>query len=237
MRGRAPGCQGPSPPAALTGAASCLTFSLLKSSSSGGREPLRTDSPLTATWKVGSLQWATQRLACAPHRPRRGGGTLGLAVSPSSTTRAGQAADHPEPQFALPCGGAGEGASHSRVRRSSRHRAQATTQYTVAAVTTTLVGAGLRLWPPRAPRVFPHRLGLLVCFYDDLEMLDAAVAQVLLHQMIKCSRLRGFQAGVQKVRAGCAPRFPQPGLALERKHAGVMGVQVQPQQVVSQMLG
>uniref|UniRef100_A0A7N5KNQ0 Otoancorin n=1 Tax=Ailuropoda melanoleuca TaxID=9646 RepID=A0A7N5KNQ0_AILME len=44
-----------------------------------------------------------------------------------------------------------------------------------------------------------HRLGLLVCFYDDLDLLDAAVAQVLLHQMIKCSHLRGFQAGVQKV--------------------------------------
>ncbi|XP_054992775.1 LOW QUALITY PROTEIN: otoancorin [Sorex araneus] len=46
-----------------------------------------------------------------------------------------------------------------------------------------------------------HRLGLLVCFYDDLELLDAAVAHVLLHQMIKCSRLRGFQAGVQKLKA------------------------------------
>uniref|UniRef100_A0A8D0ND55 Otoancorin n=1 Tax=Sus scrofa TaxID=9823 RepID=A0A8D0ND55_PIG len=46
-----------------------------------------------------------------------------------------------------------------------------------------------------------HRLGLLVCFYDDLELLDAAVAQVLLHQMIKCSHLRGFQAEVQKLKA------------------------------------
>ncbi|XP_055994786.1 otoancorin [Sorex fumeus] len=46
-----------------------------------------------------------------------------------------------------------------------------------------------------------HRLGLLVCFYDDLELLDAAVAHVLLHQMIKCSRLRGFQASVQKLKA------------------------------------
>ncbi|XP_029804452.1 otoancorin [Suricata suricatta] len=46
-----------------------------------------------------------------------------------------------------------------------------------------------------------HRLGLLVCFYDDLDLLDAAVAQVLLHQMIKCSRLRGFQAGVHKLKA------------------------------------
>ncbi|XP_040322480.1 otoancorin-like [Herpailurus yagouaroundi] len=49
-----------------------------------------------------------------------------------------------------------------------------------------------------------HRLGLLVCFYHDLDLLDAAVAQVLLHQMIKCSHLRGFQAGVQKVRMGQA---------------------------------
>ncbi|XP_028913707.1 otoancorin [Ornithorhynchus anatinus] len=46
-----------------------------------------------------------------------------------------------------------------------------------------------------------HRLGLLVCFYDDLEELDATVAQVLLHQMIKCNRLRGFQADVQKLKA------------------------------------
>ncbi|XP_004373388.2 otoancorin isoform X1 [Trichechus manatus latirostris] len=46
-----------------------------------------------------------------------------------------------------------------------------------------------------------HRLGLLVCFYDDLEFLDAAVAQVLLHQMIKCSHLRGFQASIQKLKA------------------------------------
>nr|XP_048316391.1 otoancorin isoform X3 [Myodes glareolus] len=44
-----------------------------------------------------------------------------------------------------------------------------------------------------------HRLGLLVCFYDDLELLDATLAQVLLHQMLKCSRLQGFQAGIQKV--------------------------------------
>uniref|UniRef100_A0A8C6IA97 Otoancorin n=1 Tax=Mus spicilegus TaxID=10103 RepID=A0A8C6IA97_MUSSI len=46
-----------------------------------------------------------------------------------------------------------------------------------------------------------HRLGLLVCFYDGLELLDATLAQVLLHQMLKCSRLRGFQAGVQKLKA------------------------------------
>ncbi|XP_058426561.1 otoancorin isoform X1 [Diceros bicornis minor] len=52
-----------------------------------------------------------------------------------------------------------------------------------------------------ASRIFSHRLGLLVCFYNDLELLDAAMAQVLLHQMIKCSHLRGFQAGVQKLKA------------------------------------
>ncbi|CAO2583098.1 Otoa [Lemmus lemmus] len=46
-----------------------------------------------------------------------------------------------------------------------------------------------------------HRLGLLVCFYDDLELLDTTLAQVLLHQMLKCSRLRGFQAGIQKLKA------------------------------------
>lgn len=76
-----------------------------------------------------------------------------------------------------------------------------------------LTGVGLRLWPPAlrpppASLVFSHRLGLLVCFYDDLELLDAAVAQVLLHQMIKCSHLRGFQAGVQKVQKGY--RAPEP---------------------------
>ncbi|XP_027730078.1 otoancorin-like [Vombatus ursinus] len=46
-----------------------------------------------------------------------------------------------------------------------------------------------------------HRLGLLVCFYDDLEELEATVAQVLLHQMIKCNQLQGFQADVQKLKA------------------------------------
>ncbi|XP_021093165.1 otoancorin isoform X2 [Heterocephalus glaber] len=46
-----------------------------------------------------------------------------------------------------------------------------------------------------------HRLGLLVCFYNDLELLDATMAQVLLHQMIKCSHLRGFRTGVQKLKA------------------------------------
>ncbi|KAL1774435.1 otoancorin [Sigmodon hispidus] len=46
-----------------------------------------------------------------------------------------------------------------------------------------------------------HRLGLLVCFYDGLELLDATLAQVLLHQMLKCSRLQGFQVGIQKLKA------------------------------------
>ncbi|EGW13927.1 Otoancorin [Cricetulus griseus] len=48
-----------------------------------------------------------------------------------------------------------------------------------------------------------HRqgLGLLVCFYDGLELLDATLAQVLLHQMLKCSRLQGFQTGIQKLKA------------------------------------
>ncbi|XP_021267018.1 otoancorin isoform X1 [Numida meleagris] len=46
-----------------------------------------------------------------------------------------------------------------------------------------------------------YRLGLLVCFYDDMEQLDAAVAQALLHQMIKCNQLKGFQAKVQKLKS------------------------------------
>ncbi|KAM6379489.1 otoancorin [Pluvialis apricaria] len=46
-----------------------------------------------------------------------------------------------------------------------------------------------------------YRLGLLVCFYDDMEEMDAAVARALLHQMIKCSQLRGFQAEVQKLKS------------------------------------
>uniref|UniRef100_A0A2K5I2E8 Otoancorin n=1 Tax=Colobus angolensis palliatus TaxID=336983 RepID=A0A2K5I2E8_COLAP len=64
--------------------------------------------------------------------------------------------------------------------------------------TSTIHRQGLGLW---ALELFPKVLGLLVCFYDDLELLDATVAQVLLHQMIKCSHLRGFQAGVQKLKA------------------------------------
>ncbi|NXP29489.1 OTOAN protein, partial [Scytalopus superciliaris] len=46
-----------------------------------------------------------------------------------------------------------------------------------------------------------RQLGLLVCFYDDLDQMDAAVARALLHQMIKCNQLRGFQAEVHKLKA------------------------------------
>uniref|UniRef100_A0A8C8VEM5 Otoancorin n=1 Tax=Pelusios castaneus TaxID=367368 RepID=A0A8C8VEM5_9SAUR len=46
-----------------------------------------------------------------------------------------------------------------------------------------------------------YRLGLLVCFYDNMEHMDAVVARVLLHQMIKCNHLRGFQADVHKLKA------------------------------------
>ncbi|NWW48640.1 OTOAN protein, partial [Pedionomus torquatus] len=44
-------------------------------------------------------------------------------------------------------------------------------------------------------------LGLLVCFYDDMEQMDSAVARALLHQMIKCNQLRGFHAEVQKLKS------------------------------------
>ncbi|NXL99653.1 OTOAN protein, partial [Tyrannus savana] len=46
-----------------------------------------------------------------------------------------------------------------------------------------------------------NKLGLLVCFYDDLEQVDAAVARALLHQMMKCNQLRGFQAEVHKLKS------------------------------------
>ncbi|NXY67210.1 OTOAN protein, partial [Glareola pratincola] len=46
-----------------------------------------------------------------------------------------------------------------------------------------------------------NELGLLVCFYDDMEEMDSAVARALLHQMIKCNQLRGFQAEVQKLKS------------------------------------
>lgn len=71
--------------------------------------------------------------------------------------------------------------------------------------------------------IFSHRLGLLVCFYGDLELLDAAMAQVRLHQMIKCSRLRGFQAGVQKVQTG-----PKARGLLPQFHSREMGMTVSP---------
>ncbi|NWT55949.1 OTOAN protein, partial [Erythrocercus mccallii] len=44
-------------------------------------------------------------------------------------------------------------------------------------------------------------LGLLVCFYGDLEQMEAAVARALLHQMIKCNQLRGFQAEVHELKS------------------------------------
>ncbi|KAJ6659738.1 hypothetical protein lerEdw1_018453 [Lerista edwardsae] len=44
-------------------------------------------------------------------------------------------------------------------------------------------------------------LGLLVCFYSELEEMDTGLARVLLHQMIKCNQLRGFQADVQKLKS------------------------------------
>ncbi|NWW34242.1 OTOAN protein, partial [Panurus biarmicus] len=46
-----------------------------------------------------------------------------------------------------------------------------------------------------------RQLGLLVCFYDDLQQMDAAVARALLHQMIKCNQLRGFQAEVHELKS------------------------------------
>ncbi|KFV61591.1 Otoancorin, partial [Dryobates pubescens] len=46
-----------------------------------------------------------------------------------------------------------------------------------------------------------RQLGLLVCFYGDTEQMDAAVSRALLHQMIKCNQLRGFQAEVQKLKS------------------------------------
>ncbi|XP_063790532.1 otoancorin [Pseudophryne corroboree] len=46
-----------------------------------------------------------------------------------------------------------------------------------------------------------YRLGLLVCFYDDVQDFDPTMAKALLHQMIKCSQLRGFHADVQKLKS------------------------------------
>ncbi|KAM8960491.1 otoancorin [Pelodytes ibericus] len=46
-----------------------------------------------------------------------------------------------------------------------------------------------------------YRLGLLVCFYDDVEELEPTVARALLHQMIKCNQLRSYHGDVQKLKA------------------------------------
>eukprot|EP00061_Rhincodon_typus_P009706 g33404.t1 len=43
-----------------------------------------------------------------------------------------------------------------------------------------------------------YRLGLLVCFFDNIQELDTGEAHSLLHQMIKCNRLKGFQVAVRK---------------------------------------
>nr|XP_005998448.1 PREDICTED: otoancorin [Latimeria chalumnae] len=43
-----------------------------------------------------------------------------------------------------------------------------------------------------------YRLGLLVCFHDNLQQLDTMAALNLLHQLIKCNQLKGFQADIQK---------------------------------------
>ncbi|KAG9477019.1 hypothetical protein GDO78_002420, partial [Eleutherodactylus coqui] len=46
-----------------------------------------------------------------------------------------------------------------------------------------------------------YKLGLLICFYDDIQDLDPIMAKALLHQMIKCNQLRGFRADVQKLKS------------------------------------
>ncbi|XP_035261240.1 otoancorin-like [Anguilla anguilla] len=46
-----------------------------------------------------------------------------------------------------------------------------------------------------------YRLGLLVCFYDNVQLLDASDARSLLHQLIKCNQLRGSQTEVQKLKS------------------------------------
>ncbi|KAJ8246355.1 hypothetical protein GJAV_G00266820 [Gymnothorax javanicus] len=46
-----------------------------------------------------------------------------------------------------------------------------------------------------------YRLGLLVCFYDRVQLLGASDARCLLHQLMKCSQLRGSLAGVQKLKS------------------------------------
>ncbi|XP_075175263.1 otoancorin [Anomaloglossus baeobatrachus] len=46
-----------------------------------------------------------------------------------------------------------------------------------------------------------YRLGLLICFYDDIQELDPVMAKALLHQMIKCNQLRGFRVDVRKLKS------------------------------------
>ncbi|XP_059509854.1 otoancorin-like [Stegostoma tigrinum] len=46
-----------------------------------------------------------------------------------------------------------------------------------------------------------YRLGLLVCFFDNIQELDTGEAHSLLHQMIKCNRLKGFQVAVRKLKS------------------------------------
>ncbi|XP_051790290.1 otoancorin-like [Erpetoichthys calabaricus] len=46
-----------------------------------------------------------------------------------------------------------------------------------------------------------YRLGLLVCFYDNVQQLRPADARNLLHQLIKCNQLRGSQSDVQKLKS------------------------------------
>uniref|UniRef100_A0A3B3S209 Otoancorin n=1 Tax=Paramormyrops kingsleyae TaxID=1676925 RepID=A0A3B3S209_9TELE len=46
-----------------------------------------------------------------------------------------------------------------------------------------------------------YRLGLLVCFYDNLLLLDANDARILLHQLMKCNQLRGSLTEVQKLKS------------------------------------
>lgn len=55
-------------------------------------------------------------------------------------------------------------------------------------------------WHSQSSYAFFLRLGLLVCFYNNVHQLGASDARNLLHQLIKCNQLRGSQLDVQKVR-------------------------------------
>ncbi|MGH0139239.1 UNVERIFIED_CONTAM: hypothetical protein FKN15_068648 [Acipenser sinensis] len=46
-----------------------------------------------------------------------------------------------------------------------------------------------------------YRLGLLVCFYNNVHLLSSSDARNLLHQLIKCNQLRGSQSDVQKLKS------------------------------------